>query len=63
MTLKRVQPGPEVVKEFVENLTNDKSLDKDTVEVIELLYAEDKLTQTKLQQALESKRKESQKHG
>ena len=63
MTEKHIRSGPEIVKEFIENLENDKSLDKGTVEIIKLLHAEQKLTQTRLQQALEVKRKESEQHG
>lgn len=63
MTERNIRSGPEIVKEFIENLENDKSLDKETVEIIKLLHAEKKFTQTRLQQALEVKRKESEKHG
>ena len=63
MTEKRIKSGPEIVKEFIESLKTNKSLDKGTVDAIELLHTKDKLTLTKLQQALESERKESEKHG
>ena len=63
MTEKRIKSGPQIVKEFIESLKTNKSLDKRTVEAIELLYTENKLTLTKLQQALESERKGSEKHG
>ncbi len=63
MIEKNIRSGPEIVKEFIENLENDKSLDKGMVEIIKVLHAENKLTQTRLQQALEVKRKESEKHG
>lgn len=63
MSEKRIKSGPEIVKEFIEGLKTNKSLDKGTVEAIELLHRENKLTLTKLQQALESERKESEKHG
>ncbi len=63
MTDKNIRSGPEIVKEFIENLEKDKSLDNGTVETIKLLHAEKKPTQTRLQQALEVKRKESEKHG
>ena len=58
-----IKSGPEIVKEFVESLEKDKSLDKDTIEVITLLYIGNKLTQTRLLQGLEEKRKESEKKG
>ncbi len=63
MTERNIRSGPEIVKEFIENLENDKSLDKGTVEIIKLLHAEKKLSQTRLQQALEVKRREPEKHG
>ena len=58
-----IKSGPEIVKEFVESLEKDKSLDKDTIEVITLLHIESKLTQTRLLQGLEEKRKKSAKNG
>ena len=63
MTERNIRSGPEIVKEFIENLVNDKSLDKGTVEIIKLLHAEKKLSQTRLQQALEVKREEAEKRG
>lgn len=63
MTEKRIRSGPDIVKEFIDSLKTNKSLDKGTVDAIELLHKEDKLTLTKFQQALESERKESEKHG
>ena len=63
MTEKRIKSGPEIVKEFIETLKTNESLDKGTVGAIELLHTENKLTLTKLQQALESERKGSEKYG
>ena len=63
MIENNIRSGPEIVKEFIENLEKDKSLDNGTVEIIKLLQAENKFTQTRLQQALEVKRKESEQHG
>jgi hypothetical protein len=63
MTGSSIRSGPEIVKEFIDNLEKDKSLDNGTVEIIKVLHAENKLTQTRLQQALEVERKESGKHG
>ena len=56
MNGKTIRSGPDIVKEFVRALLEDPSLDKDTVEAIEHLYNENKLSPTKLQQALELKR-------
>ena len=56
MNEKTIRSGPDIVKEFVHSLLEDPSLDKDTVEVIEHLYNDNKLSPTKLQQALELKR-------
>lgn len=53
---KKIKSGPDIVKEFVRGLNDEPTLDKDTVQVIVQLYKEDKLTPTKLQQALELKR-------
>ena len=58
-----IRSGSEIVKEFIENLEKDESLDKGTIETIKTLHRENKLTQTRLQQALEVKRKESENHG
>ncbi len=63
MANTEIKSGPEIVKEFVESLEKDKSLDKDTIEVIKLLHIGNKLTQTRLLQGLEEKRKESEKNG
>ncbi len=56
---KEIKSGPEIVKEFIEHLLGDESLDKDTIEIISALYKENKLTVTRLQQALDAKRKDS----
>lgn len=56
MNDKTIRSGSDIVKEFVHGLLEDPILDKDTVQVIVQLYDENKLTPTKLQQALEVKR-------
>ncbi len=63
MDAKKIRSGPEIVKEFIVNLKDNKLLDKDTVEAIDELHAQGKLTQIRIQQQLELKRKESEKHG
>jgi len=60
---KKIKSAPEIIKEFIDALENDPSLDKDTVEVIKQLHLTNKLTQTRLQQVLEAKRKDMEKHG
>lgn len=57
MDEKILKSGDEVVKEFIQNLGQDVSLDKDVVEAISALYFQKKLTLTQLQHILESKRK------
>ncbi len=57
MAETKIRSGPQIVKEFIQYLEKDTSLDGDTVEVIKLLHGEDKLTPGRLQQALEAKRK------
>ena len=56
MNDKTIRSGPDIVKEFVHALLEDPTLDKATVEEINHLYNENKLSPTKLQQALELKR-------
>ena len=63
MTGSSIRSGPEIVKEFIERLEKDKSLDRGTVETIKNLYGEKKLTQIRIQQALELRRKEAEKNG
>lgn len=63
MAEKNIRSGPEIVKEFIETLEKDGSLDKGTIETIKTLHRENKLTPTRFQQALEVKRKESEKNG
>ncbi len=63
MSGKKIRSGPEIVKEFIEGLNNNEFLDKDTVDAIQELHAQGKLKQTRIQQLLELKRKESEKHG
>ncbi len=58
-----IKSGAEIVKEFLDGLETDQLLDRGTVEAIRLLYLGGSLTQTKLQQALEGKRREKEKHG
>ena len=62
MTDKTIRSGPQIVKEFLEELKDDKSLDKGTVEVIDQLYLEKKPTETRLQQGLALKRKEAEQN-
>ena len=57
MNEKIIKSGEEVVKEFVQNLQKDTSLDRDVAEAISVLYIQKKLTSTRLQQILDSKRK------
>jgi len=57
MNEKIIKSGDEVVKEFVQNLLKDTSLDRDVAEAISVLYFQKKLTSTRLQQILDSKRK------
>lgn len=56
MNGKTIRSGPDIVKEFVNALLDDPTLDKATVEEINRLHNENKLSSTKLQQALELKR-------
>lgn len=56
MNNKTIRSGPDIVKEFVHALMEDPILDKATVAEINRLYNENKLSSTKLQQALELKR-------
>ena len=62
MSEKKIRSGPEIVKEFIEGLKNNTFLDTDTVEALDELHAQGKLTQIRIQQLLELKRKESEKH-
>ena len=57
MSEKTIKSGPQIVKDFIEALRNDESLDQPTVEVIAQLYSAKKITQTRLQQGLALKRK------
>jgi hypothetical protein len=47
-----IKPGPEIVSEFIEELKNDGSLDKDVVAAIETLSKDNKLNALNLQKAL-----------
>jgi hypothetical protein len=53
---EQVQRGLEVVRVFLESLDADPSLDRSTVECITQLSRAEKLTKTRLLQALESAR-------
>ena len=48
MPNKEIKSGPEIVKEFIEGLSKDESLDKSTVEVIKAVHAAKKPTLTRL---------------
>ncbi len=56
MTQKIIKSGDDVVKEFIQNLKEDTSLDGDVVEAIATLYSQKKPTSTRLQQILQDKR-------
>lgn len=58
-----IKSGPEIVKDFIGGLKNDSSLDQGTVETIRLLDQAGNLTPPKLQQALEARRRDWEKHG
>jgi hypothetical protein len=60
---KTIKSAPEIIKEFIDGLETDPSLDKDTVEVIKQLHLTNKLTHTRLQQVLEANKKDMEKHG
>jgi Arc/MetJ-type ribon-helix-helix transcriptional regulator len=47
----------ELIADFILNLKEDNTLDAATVEVLEKLNQEDKLTNTRIAQELESRRK------
>jgi hypothetical protein len=53
---KTIRSGQDIVKEFIHALSANPDLDKDTIDVIVHLYSEGKLSQVKLQQALNLKR-------
>lgn len=57
MNEKILKTGDEVVKDFIKSLEKDASLDKDVVDAISSLYAQQKLTPTRLQKILDAKRK------
>jgi len=56
MDKKILKSGDEIVKEFIQELERDESLDKDVVEAISALYLQKKLTPIQLQHVLDSKR-------
>jgi hypothetical protein len=51
-----IKSGEQIVHEFVGNLKPGESLDADTITSIQELYKTDKLTKTRLPQALEANR-------
>jgi len=57
MNEKILKSGDEVVKEFIKSLEKDASLDKAVVNAITSLYSQKKLTPTRLQKILDTKRK------
>lgn len=63
MVERKVKSGPEIVKEFVESLEKDELLDKSVVEIIKQLHTANNLSKTRLLQALETNREESDSHG
>ena len=64
MTERKVKSGPEIVKEFIESLGKDESLDKGTIEIIQKLYSTNKFTQRlSSSRPLEANRKEPHEHG
>lgn len=57
MAAGKIRSGAEIVKDFVEGLKTDSSLDAGVVGGLSQLLKEGKLTQPRLLQALEAKRK------
>jgi hypothetical protein len=51
-----IKSAQEVISDFVKSLSDDASLDAETVAVITDLYGEDKLSKTNLLRELESRR-------
>ena len=52
----QIRSGPEIVADFVSALKNDPKLDKSTVEAIESLFQDKRLTPTNLLKMLEEAR-------
>ncbi len=52
----KIRSGPEIVADFIQTIKADSSLDKLTIEAIEALYRDGKLTWTNLLRSLEETR-------
>ena len=63
MAGEKIRSGPEIVKDFVDGLKADSSLDEGVVEALSGLQKEGKLTPTRLLQELEAKRKKGTANG
>lgn len=59
MAHKEIKSGAEIVKDFIDSLEKDESLDKDTVQAIKATHVTKKPTLTRLLQGLQEKRKET----
>ncbi len=59
MTHKEIKSGSEIVKDFIDRLEMDESLDKKTVQAIKATHVSKKPTLTRLLQGLQEKRKET----
>jgi hypothetical protein len=60
---EKIRSGPEIVKDFVDGLKADSSLDEGVVEALSGLQKEGKLTPQRLVQELEAKRKKGTING
>jgi hypothetical protein len=54
-----LKAGIEVVRDFISDLHGDTALDHNVVTILQELHQQDKLTKTKLLQALADQRKEN----
>lgn len=63
MAGEKIRSGPEIVKDFVDGLKADSSLDEGVVEALSGLQKEGKLTPPRLVQELEAKRKKGTING
>ena len=63
MTVEKIRSGPEIVKNFIDDLKTDSSLDEGVVDALSRLLKEGKLTQPRLLQELEAKRKTGAANG
>lgn len=61
--VEKVRSGTEIVKDFIDGLEADSSLDEGVVEALSGLQKEGKLTPTRLLQELETKRKRGTANG